>query len=368
MRIAFVTGVFPKLSETFVLNQITGLIDRGHDLEIFAEESGGDDKVHDDVARYELRERTTYWSRPKWWQRNPDYGDFDVIYCHFGHVAEFARQQRARGAIRAPGLVAVFHAYDITVLLRERSKAFYDDLFAEADLLLPISHLWANRLQTLGASPAAIKVHRMGIDPERFAYSARCPPTDGPVHVVSVARLVEKKGIAYVVEALGELKRSHPALDFRYHIVGDGPLRAELTELVQRHDLDEEVIFEGWMTRDEVGAVMQRAHLFVVPSVTAANGDMEGLPVVLMEAMAQGLPVIASRHSGIPEIVAHEHSGLLVEERDAAGLAAALGQMIHHPEQWEPMGRRGRAIVEEHFAIEPLNDRLEHLLTQVITS
>jgi colanic acid/amylovoran biosynthesis glycosyltransferase len=384
MKIAFVTGVFPKLSETFVINQITGLIDRGHDVHIFADKAGDDGKVHGAVAEYDLLARTNYWPDAAQKAKHgfgsllrlgdglgalktlgyPEYGDFDVIYCHFGHVAERARELRD-GGVFSGKLVAVFHAWDITVIFQNEPDDFYDDLFAEADLLLPISHLWKKKLERLGASPDKVKVHRMGIDVEQFAFRERTLEDGEPVRIVSVARLVEKKGIEYAIRALGAVKSGRPEAKFEYHIAGDGPLRKSLEKLARKWKVADHIHFHGWMDQAEVVGLLEDAHVLLVPSVTAENGDMEGLPVVLMEGMARGLPVVATRHSGIPEIVEDGVSGLLVDERDVDMLKIALDDMITEPHRWAEMGRAGRAIVERDFDIEALNDMLDAILRHV---
>lgn len=385
MRIAFVTGKFPKLSETFVINQITGLLDRGHDVQIFASETEPEAKVHPAVSNYGLLERTQYWpadlrDKARTLGKGalkrvaskglaafktlgfPEYGEFDVIYCHFGHVGEHARRLREGGVFSGP-LVVVFHAWDVTVLLNQEPAGYYDTLFEQAELLLPISHLWKGRLKDLGAPQERIKVHRMGIDVETFEYRERA--VSAPVRIVSVARLVEKKGIRYALEALGDLRARRPNLSFEYNIAGDGPLRSELEKAVQERDLVDHVKFHGWLQQDEIAALLDDSEILLTPSVTAKDGDMEGIPVVLMEGMARGLAVVTTRHSGIPELVEHQESGLLVDERDSKGLSEALESLFDAEARMAELGRAARARVEQEFEIRKLNDRLEKLLEEI---
>jgi colanic acid/amylovoran biosynthesis glycosyltransferase len=114
----------------------------------------------------------------------------------------------------------------------------------------------------------------------------------------------------------------------------------------------------GWKNQTEVVQLLRDTHIFMAPSVTAEDGDQEGTPTVLMEALAQGLPVLSTRHSGIPEVVVEGESGYLVPERDVDALAERLENLLEHPEQWPAMGTAGRRHVEEHYDIDRLNDQL----------
>jgi colanic acid/amylovoran biosynthesis glycosyltransferase len=121
----------------------------------------------------------------------------------------------------------------------------------------------------------------------------------------------------------------------------------------------------GWKTQQEVAEILGQAHVLLAPSVTAPSGDQEGTPVALMEAMAMGMPVIATRHSGIPEMVRDGENGFLVPERDPEALAERIAHLARHPEQWEALGRAGRAVVEREFDVNPLNDRLVEIYQRV---
>jgi colanic acid/amylovoran biosynthesis glycosyltransferase len=371
MRIAFVTGAFPKLSETFVLEQISGLCALGHDVRIYAFENPGEAAVHETVTEQRLLERTRYLSYERAQVvaglpsalrsggpglgalRHRDalarrlahgaQGDFAVIYCHFGHVAERARQLRQVGFFRGP-LVAVFHAADLTIA---RPRGGYAPLFREAEKLLPISRYWQRTLLELGAPAGKLEVLHMGVDCERIPFRPR--PPDLPLQrVVGVGRLIEKKGFEFALRAFAEAERTL-ARPLHFDLVGDGPLRARLERLADELGVRERVQFHGARTTKEVGALLDRAELLLAPSVTAENGDVEGIPVVLMEAMARGLPVISSVHSGIPELVEHDESGWLVPERDVDGLAQALVALAREPKRRLAFARAARARVEADF-------------------
>lgn len=417
MRIAVVVTFFPSLSQTFVLNQVTGLIDRGHEVDVYAagpepdERGAGERWLREvsaraeqrDVRRYRLSERVRYeppipgnvlrrvvtavrvlaWyygrspraalraldvvrrgrraaSLTLLFQGAPFAGrpTYDALLCHFGPNGRRVTELRAAGLVRGRVLTA-FHGYDLSRYLALHGDRVYDDLFARGDLFLPVSHFWRRRLIALGCPAERIVVHPMGVDLRRFAFEPR-RPDGGEVRLLTVARLVEKKGVEYGIRAVAALRAA--GLPVRYRIVGNGPLRGSLERLAAELGVREVVRFEGERDQEHIIRAMREAHLFVAPSVTARDGDMEGIPVSLMEAMATGLPVVSTYHSGIPELVQDGTSGFLVPERDVEALAMVLRYLVVHPSRWPEMGAAGRVTVERERDMEVLNDRLEALL------
>jgi colanic acid/amylovoran biosynthesis glycosyltransferase len=400
MTIAFfLTGPFPVLSETFVINQITGLLDRGHEVHIFARRTDGASPVHPVVDRYRLLERTTYLPSPPrppllrvlaaaglmirhvaslpmllrtldtarfgrtarslellhWAAGLAPRRSFDIVYCHFGWNGLYASMLREIGALSGK-LVTVFHGADVSWQLQAFGTDVYRPLFQRGELFLPISEHWQRTLIGLGCPAERVRVHRMGIDTTRFASVERSLAVGQAVELITISRLVEKKGVEYGIRAVGQLVAR--GRDVRYTILGDGPLRPALEELIRRLDLAERVTLAGPRDHDGVHAALARSHIAVAPSVTSQDGDQEGIPVSLMEAMATGMPVVSTVHSGIPELVRDGVTGRLVPERDVDALARALGDLIDHPEGWPAMGQAARQHVLEHFAIDTLNDRL----------
>jgi colanic acid/amylovoran biosynthesis glycosyltransferase len=154
----------------------------------------------------------------------------------------------------------------------------------------------------------------------------------------------------------------------RYEIVGDGPLKGALTKLVHELGAEKSITFTGAKDSSYVRQRMDESDLFVLASVTAADGDTEGAPVSLLEAQACGMPVVSTRHAGIPEIVADGMSGLLVQERNVTALAGALRRLIDNPAEWPEMGRQGREFVERRHDLSMLNRRLLGLYEDAIAS
>jgi colanic acid/amylovoran biosynthesis glycosyltransferase len=410
MKIAFIVSEFPSLSQTFVLNQITGLLDLGHDIEIFALKPGDLRKVHDDVMRYGLLKRTSFLPRVpvgRWelalkglrealvhFPGHPgailraldlrrfrklgtsfkvilrcmaffDRGPFDIVHCHFGPCGNVGLQGLLIGALRGR-LVTTFHGFDLTSYVKKNGKGIYDALFEHGDLCLPISQHWLNRLTEMGCSRKKVLVHHMGVDTRQFPVKKENPRQAGRTRILSVARLVEKKGIRYGIEAMSRMVGQHGNVE--YSIVGDGPSRLQLEQLVRDLKLERQVRFLGWMNHQEVTELMTQSDILLAPSVTAEDGDQEGIPVVLMEALAMGLPVVSTHHSGIPELVVDGITGLLAPERDSQALADRISELITIDGLVDELRKNGREFVEENFDIGKLNRDLEAILQKLLQS
>lgn len=400
MRIAFVVHEFPMLSETFIVNQAIGLMDRGHEVDIFTRQLGPMEKVHPDVRRYGLLDRVRVLSVPenyvfrvisaialifKYGYRHPirllhslnpvsrgrralslwslftaisalEWPTYDIIHCQFGNLGFHGLLLRDFNP--AAKLVMVFRGFDISRQLRSEGKDLYQSLFTQADFFLTNCEFFRQRLLALGAPPERTKVHYSGLDTKKFPLSFRqySPGADESIRIASTGRLVEKKGFEYCIRAIAQLIKPYPHII--YQIMGDGPLREKLAALIVELDLTENVQLLGWCDEAEIVQVLARSHLFVAPSVTAADGNQDAPINVLKEAMALGLPVVSTTHGGIPELVEHDISGLLVPERDGGAIAQALTTLIEHPERWPEMGKAGRAYVETHYDLNSLNDQL----------
>jgi glycosyltransferase involved in cell wall biosynthesis len=175
-----------------------------------------------------------------------------------------------------------------------------------------------------------------------------------------VGRLVEKKAPHLTIEAFGRIAHQYPQAQL--DIIGDGPLAGRCHALVQQLGLRERVHMHGVRSSEYVARLMGEVSLFVQHSLTAPNGDTEGLPVTILEAMASALPVVSTWHSGIPEAVRNGITGLLVEERDVEGMAASMATVLDNPRRAAAMGAAGRERVLRHFTLEQTRDRLRSIM------
>jgi colanic acid/amylovoran biosynthesis glycosyltransferase len=283
--------------------------------------------------------------------------NIDILHCHFGQIGVIGAILKRNRLTRAK-LLTTFLGNDLSSVVELRGQAYYKGLLQQGDLFLPISDCWSQRLQALGCDAGRIRVHHVGTDCSQIAFAPRQREAGEPVRLISVGRLVEKKGHEFSLQALAALKGRRPDLPLQFDIVGTGPQEAGLKQLAATLGLLDITHFHGALPHGRTLELLNQAHVFLLPSVTAADGDMEGIPVALMEAMAKGLPIISTRHSGIPELVQHERSGLLVAERDVPGLSAALETMIEASDAWPEMGRAGRDWVVAEFDMNRLVLRL----------
>jgi colanic acid/amylovoran biosynthesis glycosyltransferase len=237
-------------------------------------------------------------------------------------------------------------------------------LFAEEDLFLANCAFFAEKARALGCPAGRLHVHGSGLDLARFPFRMPRWSDGGPVRLISAGRLVEKKGFLHAVEAVARLNRD--GLRASYDIVGDGPERPRLEARIAELGAGAGIRLLGWRDHAELSNLLTASDLFLAPCQTAADGNADAPVNTLKEAMASGLPVLASRHGGIPELVEHGVSGLLVPERDPDALHAALVRLLALREFWPEMARAGRAAVERLYDAQVLNDELVRLYGDIL--
>lgn len=384
-------SMFPMTSQTFVMQHVTGLLDNDIDVHVLAHR--GMDAAWESLGSYQqaLKPRVWYYQAPVeklnrirgilcqsvrhisngqssylkslnafrfgksalnlnipyMYNTALDIQPVDVLHCHFGHNGVFGAHLKKLGF--AKKLVVTFHGHDVSTILKANaSKNIYKPVFEEADLILPVSEFWKNKLLEIGAPAPKVVVHRVGIDVKRFSYRER-GVSPRPLKIVTTARFVEKKGLFYAINAVAEVKRNNPNIKFHYDIIGDGQLFKEIEDLVTSLEITDCVTLHGALSHGAVQKILAEADVFILPSITANNGDQEGIPVSLMEAMASGMPVLSTYHSGIPELVDNDVSGYLVPERDITALAEKIIHLAEQPESWSRLGEGGRAKVEKDY-------------------
>lgn len=266
-----------------------------------------------------------------------------VLHIFFGNVAVHLLPLLRRCPI--PVIVS-FHGSDVAGSMVSRPyAAAVREMFARADLVPCRSEQLAAAVRDLGCPPEKLRIMRTGL-PD-IAFLARPTPLDRAWSLVQAARLVPKKGLATALRAFAEFGRSHPAATFT--IAGEGPMEQELRALAQELGVSDRVRFCGFLDQPRLQDVFRAAHIFLHPSETA-GGDVEGVPNAMLEAMAGGLPVVATRHGGIPEVIEDGVTGLLCPEKDHAALAAALGRLADEPALFDALARAGSAAVRERFS------------------
>lgn len=393
VAVTHLLDAFPKASETFILNQLVGLLDAGYDPAVIAARNPTEPVTHELFTEYGLLERTVYADQidgytdivsalqgvsavPKAWPAllslvterkrgaiklgnlaamlDTDYGETSVYHAHFGTTAT---EWDFVPLVTDAAFVASFYGKDVSEAMT--NSGAFDKLKDRVDYVTVLSNAMAQELQDAGFNSDTIVKQPLAIDTDTFEFTPPDPAIGyDPVRISSVARLTEKKGIRYALEAIAELSESY---NIDYVIAGDGPLRNDLKQRIKTLGLEDTVTLLGYVSQARVQQLLQESHLFLQPSVTAANGDKEGTPTVLLEAQATGLPVVSTYHAGIPEIVADGESGLLVPERDVDALVDAIQELLASPNEWQQMGESGREIVEATHSIPAAVERLETL-------
>jgi glycosyltransferase involved in cell wall biosynthesis len=379
MKIGYVLNVFPKLSETFVINEMVELMQRRHEISIFPISRSNERIVQPEVNVYNLTAKAHYLPfaselvptiastvssnaaagrRPglsaarrlycvaaaRFFSRIVRRLDLDIIHAHFANQSTYTAMLMSKYA-QVP-FTFTTHAIDIfdnpdVDSIKEKAE--------KASAIITISNFNRNYIHKLtGTSLERIHVVRACVL-NRFRDFKRETPKGNRRRILSVARLVETKGIKYGILAVNKLTKRFP--DIEYRIVGSGPLEAELDSLVESLDLENNVKMLGELDASVLADEFKKAGLFVLPCVRTATGDMDGIPVSLMEAMCLGIPAISTNISGIPELIEDGKSGLLVEEKNVGQLAEAIETLLQDESFASKIGGEGRKKVEESFNI-----------------
>lgn len=398
MRVAYLVSRFPHVTETFIVRELEAVDrDPAIDIELLSLFPTVDPTVHPIAERWtaRLRRPTTGESLRAvgWWLlrrplrfagaaatvavgavRKPGIlgrslvtlpiaaaharrlhdDPVDHVHAHYATYPALAAWVCHR--LTGVGYSFTAHAHDVFVHQEMLARKV-----ADADFVVAISEYNRRFLEPYGGGTATpVEIVHCGIDPDAFEFRPRVPPADGPVRAICVASLQEYKGHAVLLRALAEGGGGLERIEL--DLVGDGVLRPELERLARELGLADRVRFHGSQTEPRVRELLAAADLFVLPSIVARDGQMEGLPVALMEALASGLFAVSTRLSGIPELVRDGETGALAEPGDAASLADALRRALRDSD--EARARAGRQLVEREFDIAASGERMALLLSR----
>ncbi len=392
--LGYVLKVFPRISETFVINEIRALEASGERVCVFslhAPDAAVPHRILDELrcpifvvdridapadaavasARKQLERQLSRDPMPRDKLVPRKYVSLAMrlaalvqqqhvvrLHAHFasraGHVAALAASLCGCPYSMTAHAKDIYHADVDQELLRWK--------IAAASCVVTVTDYNQRHLRALVADipGAPDKIFRLynGVDLGRFG-TPEIVRTSRP-RITAVGRLVEKKGFAVLIESCRRL-REH-AHDFDCEIIGGGPEEAALRGQIAAAGLEHTIALRGVLSTEEVAVRLQGATVVVLPCVVGQDGNVDALPTVLLEAMASGRPVVSTRLSGIPEIVDHGRTGLLVPPGDPGALAAALAAVITDPTRCEAMGRAGRRRAEELFDLEANVLRLRTLL------
>jgi glycosyltransferase involved in cell wall biosynthesis len=390
LKVAYIMSRFPKLTETFILYEMLTLQKQSIEVDVFpllrerTEVMHPEAKQFVEVAHYQpfislpiIRANLHFlWNKPRaylitlWDLLRANWGSFGfftgaigifpkvVLFAYqmkvagINHVhAHFASHPAAAGFIihRLVGIPYSFTAHGSDL---HRDRHMLCEKVAEAEFVVAISDYNKELIlsECQGNYRDKVTVIHCGVDTDIFqARSSETPHEKGenPFVILCIGTLHEVKGQPYLIEACRMLQER--GIDFVCHFVGDGPDGYALIAQADKAGLSEKVRFHGRLTRDEIARLLQDADVLAAPSVPTRDGRREGIPVVLMEAMGSGVAVVASKISGIPELVKDQTTGLLVPPRDATSLANALERYFADPQLRRQLGRAGRKTVVKEF-------------------
>lgn len=283
----------------------------------------------------------------------------DLLHAHFGpESCLLAPVARALGI----PLVVTFYGYDVSRLLKSPKSAWprrYQTVFEHATAAIAISNHVAGKLRDVGIPDDRIHVIRLGIRVDEFTPKHHERDSDNIVQCLHIGRLTPKKGPLQLIRAVHQARqRLEGHIDLRLIMAGDGELRRLCEREIDRLGASHYIELRGAVPHVEIPSLLQQADIYTQHSMTAPDGDMEGLGVTFMEAQASGLPVVSTFHNGIPEIVTHEQTGLLAPEGDVDVTADHIVRLAESVELRAAMGRCGRARAEANFTLDQAVDAM----------
>jgi colanic acid/amylovoran biosynthesis glycosyltransferase len=401
MRTAILVNSLPSISEKFILNHIVGEIISGVDITVFAAHKGIEHIHHSLYDKFNIERKTIFANIPrsvikrlvlspllffKLFFKNPSaaiealrihtyqiaaknckllyFGlcfsgkHYNTLHCHFGMNGLIGAYLKKCGFCDT--VITTFHGADINFYPKKYGKDMYRAVYRESDSVTANTSFTKAKLVANGCPSEKIEIIPVGLFVNDFIMGWNVIPNS----VLTVGRLEEKKGYKYSLEAIKMASKTINSI--QYYIIGAGALHDELVKYAEELGIIDRCHFLGICAEDEVKEYYQKCSVFLLSSVTAANGDMEGQGLVLQEAQASGIPVISTVHNGIPEGVLANKSGFLVPERDSEALAEKIIILLQNEQLRKEMGEAGRKFVEEKYDMAIIVKRLNELYSSFI--
>lgn len=293
-----------------------------------------------------------------------------ILHSHFGDRAWFDIPIVEKFSLRQ---IVTFYGYDLSLLPNKRPvwKKRYRGLFERADQFLCEGPFMAQSLVDLGCPKEKVRIHQLGVDLANIPFVPRHIESNGKIRILLVGRFIEKKGIPFALQAIGNVVDKYPKLEIT--IIGDstGTRREEIEKskilkMIEDADLGDITHLTGFLPTTEVMDLAYKHHIFLSPSVKASDGDAEGgVPVSIIEMLASGMPVVSTTHCDIPGVVEHGVSGFLAPERDVDTLAEYLLWIIDNNEKWNEMVDAGRNHIEVNFNAKIQGERLMQIYQEL---
>ena len=294
----------------------------------------------------------------------------DLVHAHFGRAGYYALPIVEQLGLP---LVTSFYGYDVSEYPTRYPiwREHYQELFAARGLVLCLGAKMRQNLIALGCPPDKLRIYHLGVNIDQLYYQPRQWTPGEPLRVFFASDFRERKGIPYALEALGTLQHEIP---LEITIIGEAPDHPdgahEQQKIMQTLEQQQLLPITRLLGRQPYPVMLKEAyrnHIFMAPSITASDGDMEGTPMALVDMAATGMPIISTTHSDIPEIIKQGETGFLADERDSAGLLKYLRWYAEHPDSWEAITRAGRQRIETEFDQAKQNARLNAIYRELLT-
>lgn len=407
-KVAVVVGSFPSVSETFVINQIIDLIDRGYDVSVFAYSKNSLKVIHEKILDYKLLERTYYpdnmnlskylryldffkflllnrnkinfarllkafnffkpgrkvfalttYTKHKWIL---DKSPFDIIHVHFGTVAVNIVEMRKKGYLANTGFITSFHGVDISPELLAHQPLLYKDLFKEVDLMTVNSEYTRLLLKKVSSSEK-VKILPVGLNSSYFKKTENF--SGSKFIALFVGRLIELKGPQVALNVIHELVKKG-VKNIELKIVGDGEFRNKLESYIECNHLQENVKLLGTVSQERVKQLMEKSHILLLPGIYDKNGRAETQGLVIQEAQSMELPVIISDVGGMKYGMIDGETGFVVKENDIDAFATKIKFLMNNEDKRREMGKKGRAFVVKNYDSKVLGDKLEKAYLSIL--
>ncbi len=400
LRIAFFTNSFPVSSEPFIALQAAELVALGHEVQIFGlsnlppSPTASSPRVKSLLTN---RYRNTQWPqnalpriakalqaslstsirtktirvpilRPLTFRRTwldlscafqgeavAGHAPFDILHCQFATLGEHVIKLKDAGLLSGQ-LVVHFRGYDITEVVQKFGPEVYHNLWDRSSRFVANCDHFRDTAISIGCPRDRIDVVGSGIDLTGFSYRPPLSLGSGPVRLVAVGRLARRKGFHTLIKAVARL--THSGMNVQLTLIGDGEERAALEHLSRALGIEVRVQFMGMQPHTEINRLLADSHMFAAPSETTSSGGADAPVNTIKEAMAVGVPVCATRHGGIPELVQEGVTGTLAREGDPEDLSNAITRLIDLESQWPEMTLSARRRVEDLYEISAVTRKL----------
>ncbi len=411
LKILFLVPSFPSVSETFIVNQIIDLIDRGHEVTIFS--TGKNDvSLHPKIIEYELLEKTLFAVAPSkaidrillffkiliksngqnrtkllnslslikhkmdaitlssfykvaWFAQTDD--DYDIVHAHFGFMNDYFYEAQECGFFKKAKLVVTFHGYDMAFSEIQKNKVRYTRLFDNKTCLTTNNEYAKSQISNIKKGYENIKLIPVGLNTNY--YKPRHPKENNKkIRILYCGRLIPFKGAILLVEIANLLVNNRGFNNIEFIILGDGDLeyRTKILNLISKYNLTLFFNFLGSKTQDQVIEEMERSDIFISPGITDQLNRAETQGLVIQEAQSMELPVIVSTAGGMKHGLINNHTGFVVEENNIEEFCDIISLLINDYDLRIKMGKAGREYVKNHFDSKILGKQLEELYFSIL--